>query len=494
MPTGSYDLIVIGNDPAGLIAGTLCARRGMRVLVARTTRARASYQLGPHELPTRALPFIGLRSPAVSRVLDELSFDHALKRRLVAREPAFQLVAPGARIDVTDDEVSLERELGRELDTPAPASTAFALASSVSEQIDAVLGQDDTFPPSGFWKRREVGRAQDRISDDAASWREDAGADALVDAMVRLPAALTCPVDPASLSAESCARALTQWRRGTSRLPGDWQALEDMLLDKLSNHAGEVRQVRIEELTWSWGKVTGVRLENGEELGAEHVIAAMPIDELLALTGTKKPKRLVQLDDKLTLAGHRYVLNLLVAEAGVPAGMAQTVLMVGDPEADLVGDNALALFVSEPDDHARVVVTVEATLPLSDAASPQRDFADLRVRIRKRLEEVMPFVGDHILLAHSPFEAVPAEGGDGVLELAEPLPAPPLWRSQLDAHLGVSAAPYDVGIKRLTLASSQVLVGLGLEGVFEAGWSAARIASAGKRRDVAKEELLAAKR
>jgi hypothetical protein len=108
----------------------------------------------------------------------------------------------------------------------------------------------------------------------------------------------------------------------------------------------------------------------------------------------------------------------------------------------------------------------------------------------------MPFVSDHVLLAHSPNEDVPAEGVEGALELADVIAPPPLWTSTLESHMGLSAVPYDIGIKRLTVASSQVLPGLGLEGDFATGWSAAKIATAaaGKKRDVAKDELLAAKR
>lgn len=492
MPTGSYDLIVIGSEPAGLIAGALCARRGMRVLVARTRRARPSYQLGPHTLPVGSMPFTGMRSRAVTRVLEELSFDHVLKRKLNNQAPAFQLVFPNARVDVSDDDEALARDLARELDAPDPTRDAFAAADVIADRIDDILVQDDTFPPTGFWKRRD-GKSQSRVVDDAATWLEDA--DPVTSAMARLPAALSCAIDPGDLRPESCARVLALWRHGTARLAGDWQAFEDMVLDKLGNHAGEVRDVRIDQVTFSWGKATGIRLESGEELGAEHIIAAVPLDELQRLTTGKKSKRLTQCVEQIELAGYRYTLNLLVAEAGVPAGMARTVLLVGDPEAELTGDNALAIFVGEPDPEARVIVTIEATMPVPDGGQRLDDcFADLRVGIRRRLEDVMPFVGEHILLAHSPHEAIPAEGGDGVLELSEPLPARPLWRSRIDSHMGLSAVPYDVGVKRLTVASSQVLPGLGLEGAFETGWSAAHLASSGKKRDVAKEELLAAKR
>jgi hypothetical protein len=49
-------------------------------------------------------------------------------------------------------------------------------------------------------------------------------------------------------------------------------------------------------------------------------------------------------------------------------------------------------------------------------------------------------------------------------------------------------------VKNLTLASSQVLTGLGLEGDLVCGWNAARVACnvAGKKRDYLKDEIVTA--
>jgi phytoene dehydrogenase-like protein len=94
MPTNSYDLIVVGDDFAGLVAGTLCARRGMRVLVLSQGGSASAYSLGPHRLPVEPLCLAGLGSPLVQRVLDELQLGHTLRRKLVQRPVSFQVAAP----------------------------------------------------------------------------------------------------------------------------------------------------------------------------------------------------------------------------------------------------------------------------------------------------------------------------------------------------------------------------------------------------------------
>lgn len=494
MPTNTYDLIVIGDDFAGLVAGTLCASRGMRVLVCKTTDRKASYNLGPYRLPVSALPFVGLTSPAVKRVVDELHFDHLLKRKLRAHEPAFQLVGPDARIDVDADELHLAKELSRELPGLDEAAQLCEAAGEIARQFDPVLGQDVAFPPAKFWERREVSRNMTRLAEEAARWFETVEGHELVRAFVELPAALGSRTNPFSLSPEARARTFTMWRRGTPRISGDWQTLRDVFEEKLTTHSGEIRRARIAELTFSWGKVSGIRLDSGEELGAGHVIAAMPVADLMPLVEKKKPKRLAQCIEKVSAAGYRYTLNLVVDEAAIPEGMADTVLVVADATAPLIGDNAFAIYVGEPDSEARAVVTVEAVCAAPEEGTSLDDlFADLRVGLRQKLEMVMPFFSEHVLLAHSPHEAIPAEGGDGELQLPHALPPQPMWSSQLEGYMGVTGVPYSVGVKHLTLASSQILAGLGLEGDFASGWCAAKLACAalGKKRDPARTDLFA---
>src|SRR5690606_24023208 len=119
----------------------------------------------------------------------------------------------------------------------------------------------------------------------------------------------------------------------------------------------------------------------------------------------------------------------------------------------------------------------------------------LRGQLRARLEEVMPFSSEHVLCAHSPHEEDGVEGVDAAADLPNPARPLPVWRCQTPPLLGVTGIPYQVGLKRLTLASAQVLPGLGLEGEFAIGWCAARLASGGaKKKDFLKDEVIAGSR
>lgn len=492
MPESSYDVIAVADDFAGLVAATLCARRGLRVLLLTTGERPARYNVGDFKLPCAPLPLIGLSSPAVRRVLDELHFVHPLKRKLNESSPPFQFVCADARIDIDSDEVALIRELERELGSGNGHAAACERAGVVSRLFDPVFSQDISLPPIGFWERREIARTAGRLEEEARRWSDSIDG-ATARALLDMPSVAWAQCDIETLTPEARLRCFDQWRQGTPRLSGDWASMRDVFLDKFASHNGEVREATAAELTFGWGKVTGVRLEEGEELGANHVVAALPVDELLALAGKKAPKDLKRAAEGIEVAGYRYTLHLVVDEAGIPEGMARTALVVSDLEAPLSGANALSIFVDEPDDMARVLVSVEARCPLpSDGRTLDDEMADLRVGIRERLELVMPFLSEHVLLAHSPHEAVPAETPDGPIEVRRPLPPPPIWRSHLEAVLGVTALPYSMGIKHLSVASSQVIPQLGLEGQFLAGYCAAKLAcgSSGKRKDYLKDEVI----
>jgi phytoene dehydrogenase-like protein len=496
MPTNHYDLIVLGDDFSGLVAATLCARRGLRVLLATTGRAATSYQLGPYKLPTEPLPLVGLSSPAVRRVLDELHFQHLLKRKLRTPHPAFQLVGPDVRVAIDQDEAALARELERELTgsgtDPGAMLAACDDASRLVAHLDPVFAMDIAVPPTGFWERREIGRTADRLLEEAGQWGQRL-ATGLARALFALPAAFGASSDPAALGAVTCARAFAEWRQGVSRLPGDWEALRATFLDKFTSHNGEVRTVVPESLSTSWGKVTGLVLEGGEELGAGQLVAAMPVGELAPLCEKKVARRLGEIGEGMEAGAYRYTLNLVLDGIGVPEGMGANLLMVGDPDRPLVGDNALALFADQPDSEARVLITVQAICPAPAGGGGLDDaLANLRVGVRQRLESVMPFYSDHVLCAHSPNESAPAEGLADAGELAQLVPPRPLWRLPAEPLLGVAGLPYQLGIKQLTLGSSQILPGLGLEGEMAVGWCAAKLVceALGKKKDYLKDEVL----
>jgi hypothetical protein len=492
--TSFYDLIVLGDDLAGLIAAALCARRGLRVLVVEAPGQPADrYTAGGFSLPRIPLPFVGESSPAVRRVVGELNFIQTMKRRLSPWKPPLQIVLPDARIEISGDPDALGRELQRELPGERAALEGyFARAAEVSRVIEPILGQNLMFPPEGFFERHEVARSDRRLPGSDEDLLPGVPMGHAARALCSLPAAFLGGADPRALTSQATARAFDLARRGAARLQGGREALRQMLLEKLqTQHAGELLRAQPTAIETKWGKVTGVVVE-GEAIGCQGLLWAAPIGELPDLLD-KPPKRVLAAQNALRATAARYVLHAVLAEAGVPEGISPLTLGVVDPALPLVGDNAFMVLVDEPDDDARVLVTAVANVPTDYGEASDEVLADMRGRLLQRLEELMPFSLGHVLLVHSPNQTVPPEGPEAPEGKTPSFRPEKLWSSSLPAALGVGGLSYDAGIKGVIVASSQTLPGLGLEGTFAAGWCAARQACvlAGRKKDYLKDEILA---
>lgn len=501
MPTNSYDLIVVGDDLSGLIAATLCARRGLRTVVLGEEARPAVYTIGGHRLPIDPIHVPGRGTGAAARVIRELGLDHDLKRKFRDAPVDVQLVGPDVRLDLVADPAAQRRELDREW--PGVAAAVAGLwedGSELARASDELLDGPDAFPGIGFFERRDVSKQTARLADRAAAWWARASdLPPVVAAMTRLPAAagdLTGTPSPLAI-----ARALHRWRQGAPQLRSDGTGLRELLLEKLRAAGGELRIAAVAELVPGWNKIAAVKLASGEDLGTRQVLAAMPIHRLLRLMPTKPPRRLVDLSSTVEVLGARYVLHLIVDSAGLPEGMAPTVLFVDDAGAASAGLE-LSISTAEPDDHGRCAITVTAALPATAAPDSSPGIgahpaaAALRTAILNRLEQVMPFIADHLRVVCSPYDPAITRGGDASIagEPGRTLPAELglIHAGSLPGSAGLAAAPYATGLKNLLLASNQVVTGLGLEGDWVVGWNAARaVCAAGRsKRDYLRDEVV----
>jgi len=494
VPSNSYDLVVLGDDLAALVCATLCARRGLRTLVLGDDRP-ARYTLGPHKLPVEPAQWPTSAGSAGERVLKELHAELALRRKLREPKIAAQVVAPELRIDLGADRLAgeLERELG-----PRAADwlARWERAGEVARLFDPALTSEHAFPGVGFFEKRELAKLTEQAAEAARAWWSDA--ETVAPAWRRLAAiALRHPAPPPI----AIARAIDAWRTGPSALRGDGDAIRELLIEKLTTAGGEVRAGKVTELGVSWGKITGLTLHSGDEIGAAQVVASRSPAALIELLGKKAPKRLIELADTTAVVGYRYTLNIVLDEAGLPEHMAPTVAVIAAADRDPVGDAAFSIHLGETDDAGRVVATVAAVLASAGPIDPERlpaACAALRAGLWQRLAEVMPFFERHLVLAHSPFEATlpHVPGGRGSYDVPRnlPLAMAPIWRGQLAQTADTGALPYTTGLKNLALTGDQVLPCLGVEGAMVAGWSAAKLACAiaGKKKDYLRDEVVGA--
>jgi phytoene dehydrogenase-like protein len=484
--TSFYDVVVLGSDLGATVGGAVLAHRGFRVLVAGVP-VEERYAIGPYTLPRAPLAFVGTEAPTLKRIVGELNLVQLLRRRLEPNRPAYQLLLPGHRLDVGDD---LMREMARELpDSAAGFESAAARVAEVAASLEGILAQDLILPPDGFWDRRDANRVAARLPDDEEDVLAGMPATDPMRAAFTLPARFGAAWD--RVGPVATARLADLHRKGTFRLDGGREGLRGLLLDRLKAHSGEVRpELLPRAILTKRGKVTGVAFEGRSEVvGAGHVLAGAGADRVAAWVGAdgeKVPKRLAEAGTIAPVLW-RYLLHLVAPLDALPDALGRLAFAVEDLEKPLLGANALMLHLADGyGQHA--VLSVEA---LADDPSPE-GLAKLRTDIRRRLEELLPFVGRHLLLVHSPHDGVPPEGVDGERGTAPPpVPMEPVWGMTGPRALGFCGLPHATGVKHLLLASRQVMPGLGIEGELAAGWAAARIVlQTERKRDLVKGAVL----
>lgn len=480
MSTNYYDVVLVGHELSVLMTGCLLARRGCRVLwLGEGGGHRHSSEILWNELalPTEPFFFTGFDRPTVQRVLQETTLAQTLKRRLIPCRPPFQVALPEARVDVGESDV-LTREIDREFpDDRVSTQATLAAVGDLDGRLDALLELDATFPPQGFWERRNVARTgvdPRREEDPLAGLAEGHPLRQMFDGVAAAASAL----EMQHLIPAAKARLFTTWRRGTSLILGGREALGELFLQKVEAHSGDLQpNVSATQIVLRRGRVTGVLLSNkGEAVGCKTVIVGSPERALKLCEGQVIPKSLRLTLENLTLAYERYVLDLVLPSEAVPEGMAQVVIAKDASDRPPRPENVFLLTTNEPDGRGRVVLTTEALV------APHPAFSELRARVLERVGRLVPFVQENLLLGYSPHDGLPACG-----KLADSGPPPrqvpmqPVYRCVAPAW-GLAALPYASGWKGLYMVSRASVPALGLEGEFTAAYGLARLLSAVDRK------------
>lgn len=485
MPSLSYDLVVVGDDFAGLVCACLCASRGLRVLLAETQRPQRSYSFDSETLPLEPGYLAGIRSPAAARVIGELNFEHLFKRRVHAIDPPCQLLAHDLRLEVETEEDSLAQSLRREMGQDA---TWLLDSTGALQDMPGLLSSEACMPPTGFWERRELAKHLEAMHERSDEWHQRAHGQQSTE-LLNIAVAALCGHQ--ATDALSRAHGLEILRQGLSEAEGDCEAWRSIFLEKFKSHNGEVRRVDPQAIDHRWGKVVGLRTLE-DDIRCDYMVAAMPVSELADIFGDKAPKKLLEVAGQIRPLAYRYILNLLVHWNGLPEGMGQVAWSQLKADQPATGGNFVSFSVKPGTRAGGAIVTLEGLAPVDESGNAV--VAGMREAMMEHARARIPFLDRHIEAIDSPHESADGKhkrdlGGDR----KSGLPLRAVWDCPMDAALNLPASPYVVGAKHLCVASSQTLPTLGLPGQFIAGWSAAKLASAGmsKRKSATKPSVLA---
>jgi phytoene dehydrogenase-like protein len=501
-----YDVCIVGSQLGGVVAGALLARRGFRVLHVAHDDPGFHYvdrgyvlPLGPAVVPSPR------QLPAAETVLGELGLATDLSRALAPSDPDLQLLLPRHRVDLSRDASVLRAELRREWPREAEGlEGAFASLGTLFDFAGFFLRAGPPLPPDGFGERRAVSKALKIASSAPGAPSEPVGEGRpfrgfedheLVRSVAIAHRFLTyLDGDPSPLSV---VRLLGGALRGTNRLPGGLGTLREMVRRRIAESRGELRGGPGEPAVATGfdldgGRVAAVRLADSPDAHvARAFVAATDAAHLLPLLPAEvRSGKAGAALGRIRARRQLLSVNLVVKQAALPPALGENVLALRDAAAGDGLDNAVFLQVlparrdarKGPGDKGPAVETVQdervvCASGFVAAAEPTDALRAAAGRIREAVADAIPFFERHLVAESTPPLA------DGAR--AELPKVHPLYESELDERLRISALPVRGPWKNLFFAGREVVPGLGVEGEFYAGIQAAgHVAALLGRKDV----------
>ncbi|HEY6878130.1 MAG TPA: hypothetical protein VI299_08920 [Polyangiales bacterium] len=474
-----YDAVLVGLNLPSLLAAALLSKRGFRVLVIGHAQPWPSYEVRGVRLPTTPFALPAPSSPVLARIFSELALKPLLSRRLKPLAPAFQAVMPGHRVDLTLEPSWLVRELSREFPDARHAVEELLRSAAYSDPaVDGLLERDLMWPPEGWFERRDFTRALASMPLGAEGearpiWPELA-------AHTPLGRVLSACLDQELDASPRVLRVLRGVLSAAELEEGGLAGLYDLLIDSIRHHNGSLRlNERVDRLTIKRGTLSAVHaFPSDEEIGCHHLLWTLPVARLMPLLEDRSV-----LDPMFAEVGEprpsfaRFTLNLLLRTQGIPEGMAKRALILGEQP----------LWVEVQRHGERALLTAEARIDVREGVPP---LTGQRERMLDSLSTLSPFLREHLELIDSPHDGLaiedvqtgatfmPSEVGRRGPDTMETVYAFPQTRIHGTVGLDVRTP-----IKRLLLCNSQVVPGLGFEGILLSAWSAARAVTRSIGRD-----------
>lgn len=482
MPTSSYDVIVLGSDLPPLICAALLSSRGLRVLVLGQGAARRTYTIDGVEIDREPRALIGLGSPVVRRVFEELTLEQDLRRLGASDSVPFQLFLPKNRIDLVERADAWEAELEREF--PSQRRHLVDIRRTLGEvrrELDVLVDQTLSWPPETFLEKQRFSWAAsaqryDRRGRGWSAWNQlpkEHGLRSAFDACLPHVSGLLAHQH----SDMTRARLHGQLFWDVTTAVQGHAGLEHLLIERIRALGGDVRLGdRATSVSAAGrGRHAVVLARSDEELGCEHLVHGRPIDELGRLfEGSSGLVPLFERVGEPRARAYRCSVHFLVRRSGIPEALGPSSLF----QSPTLGP---WLFLTRPVEDDLVLLTANRLIPdhvVDTGSSPLRF---LRKEASEALHSVAPFHDRHVVWVDSPHDGLPpvAPGRGADPRCSEPWSRGPrtmraLFEYPTRRALGVCALPTRLPLRGVTLCSEQVAPGLGLEGSFLAAASAAR--------------------
>ena len=438
-----WDAVVLGSGAMALMAAIRLGMAGQRVLVVEEAARRDAF-------PGVREPFFlaGTRDRGVlDAAMRAISVPLIDRRRIAARETAFQVVAPDLRAEVGEAGLTA-RELAtwRLLPHERARSLTHALRDAAEAERQAML--ESTLVRLGKRGGRRSAAQGAHLRGLPADASSAQGALAhFLDVQVRALSNLA-HIEP---SPEARARLLGGVQAGGAGFDDGPPWFMELLRRRVESSFGEFRTPPGAFSLVAAGQQPGLALADSEDLWlGRALIVATPVTALAKVLDQDPIPDFLQSKRRLT---RRLAVHFQCPRSLLPEGMGPSLILTGDPQAAPKGPDPVSLSVFATSEGDGLVDLVARAV-----IDPAEDLTAAEQALEARVRELICFAGRdlrRLALQH------PRWDDDGWLEDPESGSG---WPAEL--QLRVSARPPVYRLDRAEIA------GLGIEGDLMLGWRA----------------------
>ncbi|MFT5431616.1 MAG: hypothetical protein ACI9OJ_002313 [Myxococcota bacterium] len=481
MSDSYYNVVVVGTELSGLITAALLAKKGYRVLVLGNGSQSNEFVHEDFRYVRRPWLFSGFEtSQPIKRVFSDLSLSMEMHNRPKPLNPFYQVAMPGRRIDVVGKEAIFNRELAREFPGEADrVQQYYQLVAHQNKMLGQVLDAPVIFPPQGFMEMRNYRKLitdvlEQGIADPLAVFPK--GNLFRPFALAPLMFSTLCQTHP--YSAIQLIRNQAHLSRGLYRIDGGVDALKKIFIEKVKSNCGDYREkVTVDRLTVRRGKVREVLLRDRREVvGCDVVICNMDVKRFFNLIPEEEQKQRYHLKIlELQPTDVLYTANYALRAEAIPEAMADNVFMIAKPNKPLDGDNLVMMNVDPAgpqDDPAYKVLAVTTRIPMRHIRPTLDNVDALDRKLMRYAEQLIPFFHEHAVGRASGWLSVDRRTKKAFVD---PTLMVPIFSTPLEDTLDASPVACRTAYKNILVAGDNLFSGLGFEGAFLGGLTAATV-------------------
>ena len=474
-----YDVILLGSGIGSLVAGILLSRGKLSVLLLK----EKGYQPSFTREGFRFSPFSNfsekiIRSPSLKKLFQALSLQPLVSPGIEnkqtkdphppAQKVPFQVILPGARVDLYSDRAQLHGEWKREFPGELPRIEQFY--DKTADGWNRLKREGSRAEASPFFPLRHrsllrwfnASEPLLRFSPFSKEFKK----------FVELQFMAW-----GSLLPDRCATSLAAYLLSLDE-SSEWvsnvdpEELKGTLLAEYLRSGGRVEEIhRVEEVHQGWRKGFALMLAGDQKIiRSKFLVLHSPLHRIVNLPG-KRGKRLSSWAQRIKPRSVFFPLFLAVQEKVIPVGMKDLLISIQDLDKPYEGGNLLMIALGPKGDKAwapegKRSFTVESLIPW-ETYHDQWDLAFMyehMAAVMKHLCHLIPFLEHHI-------EFIDPEAGN---ELIRHWSYPHfVYESAFEYHWREGLVPTRIS-KNLYLTGDENFPYLGLEGEALSGWMVAK--------------------